>query len=41
MDISTFGEEVNGFFTVIGYMNGEWKPFLKGMNYEAFIIKRK
>jgi hypothetical protein len=41
MGISAFWEEIGGLFRVIGYVNGEWKPFRKGINYQAFLIKRK
>jgi hypothetical protein len=41
MGISSFWEEISGLFTVIGYVNEEWRPFSKGINYEAFLIKRK
>jgi hypothetical protein len=41
MGISAFWEEIGSLFRVIGYVNGEWKPFRKGINYQAFLIKRK
>ncbi|HET6254914.1 MAG TPA: hypothetical protein VFE32_12610 [Puia sp.] len=41
MGISAFWEEIGGLFRVIGYVNGDWKPFRKGINYHAFLIKRK
>ncbi|HXB32727.1 MAG TPA: hypothetical protein VNV35_04870 [Puia sp.] len=41
MGISAYWGEIGGLFRVIGYINGEWKPFRKGINYQAFLIKRK
>lgn len=41
MGISAIWEEIGSLFRVIGYVDGEWKPFRKRINYEAFMIKRK
>lgn len=41
MGISAFWNEINNLFVVIGFVNDEWQPFVKGINYEAFLIKRK
>jgi hypothetical protein len=41
MGISAFWEEIGSLFRVIGYVNEQWKPFRKGINYQAFLIKRK
>lgn len=41
MGIASFYDKIIISFTVIGYVNGKWQPFKKGVNYEAFLIKRK
>lgn len=41
MGIATFFDEIGSLFSITAYYNGEWKPFEKGKNYEAFLIKRK
>jgi hypothetical protein len=41
MGISSFWEEIGSLFMVIGYVNDQWQSFSKGINYEAFLIKRK
>jgi len=41
MGISAFWEEIGILFDLEGYYKGEWEPFEKGKNYEAFLIKRK
>jgi hypothetical protein len=41
MGISAFWEEIGSLFRVIGYVDDQWKPFRKGVNYQAFLIKRK
>jgi hypothetical protein len=41
MGICAFWNEINNLFIVIGFVNDEWQPFVKGINYEAFLIKRK
>jgi hypothetical protein len=41
MGISAFWEEIGCLFMVIGYVNDQWQSFSKGINYEAFLIKRK
>lgn len=41
MGIAAFYDKIATLFTVIGYINGHWRPFEKGVNYEAFLIKRK
>ena len=33
--------EINIFFKIEGFVNGEWELFLRGKNYEAFLISRK
>jgi hypothetical protein len=33
--------EVNKFFEIEGFANGQWEYFLRGRNYEAFLIQRK
>lgn len=42
MNITAFWNEiVDGSFVVNGYLNEEWLPFQKGINFEAFIIRKK
>jgi hypothetical protein len=41
MGISNNLEEISEDFEIQGYIDQEWKPFRKGVNYEAFLIKRK
>lgn len=41
MGISAFWDEIGALFLVLAYSGGEWKPFEKGKNYEAFLIRRK
>jgi len=33
--------EINKFFEIEGFANGEWEFFFRGKNYEAFLIYRK
>ncbi|HMH20822.1 MAG TPA: hypothetical protein VK563_03555 [Puia sp.] len=33
--------EINENFEIDGLLNGLWEPFQRGMNYEAFLIRRK
>jgi hypothetical protein len=33
--------EINKNFEVEGLFGNDWEPFQRGMNYEAFLIKRK
>lgn len=41
MGISAFWGEIGPLFSITAYYNGEWQPFEKGINYEAFLITRK
>ena len=41
MGIGNFFDEIGALLLVIGYYNGDWQPFEKGKNYQAFLIKRK
>ena len=41
MGISNHLEEISEGFEIQGYIEQEWSPFRKGINYEAFLIKRK
>jgi hypothetical protein len=41
MGISSHWEQIEPVFEIIGRRNGEWEPFRKGTNYEAFIGRRK
>lgn len=41
MGINDNLEEIDKDFEVQGYTEQEWEPFRKGVNYEAFLIKRK
>lgn len=33
--------EINEYFEIEGFANGEWELFERGKNYEAFLIERK
>jgi hypothetical protein len=33
--------EINRYFKIGGFVNGKWELFLRGRNYEAFLIQRK
>lgn len=41
MGISNNLEEISEDFEIQGYIYQEWSRFRKGVNYEAFLIKRK
>ncbi|MBX2923236.1 MAG: hypothetical protein KF746_13635 [Chitinophagaceae bacterium] len=41
MGIAAFYKKILLEFEVIGYVGGEWQIFENGVNYEAFLIKRK
>lgn len=34
-------QEIEKLFHIYGYINNEWQPFKKGVNYEAFAVRRK
>jgi len=39
--ISTNWQEIEPLLSVYGFTNGEWVPFRKNINYEAFLATRK
>jgi hypothetical protein len=39
--ISKYFEQAKNDFEVFGQLQNEWKPFEKGVNYEAFAVKKK
>jgi len=41
MGISKLWDEIQKHFSIIGSVDGQWQPFEKGINYEAFIINGK
>jgi hypothetical protein len=41
MGISNNLAEISEDFEIQGYIDHEWQPFRKGINYEAFLIQRK
>jgi len=41
MGISKYLEEVKNDFVIFGQIHNEWEPFVKGTDYEAFVVKRK
>ena len=41
MEIANNLLEINKFFAIEGFINGEWEYFKHGKNYEAFLIQRK
>lgn len=42
MNILSYWKEISeASYFIQGYVGGEWKPFQKGTNFEAFIIRKK
>jgi hypothetical protein len=41
MGITKYLEEAKTDFDIYGQILNEWEPFVKGTNYEAFVVKRK
>lgn len=41
MGIGAFYDKISEQFEIIGYSAGEWIPFKKGVNYDAFLLNRK
>lgn len=41
MGISNNWAEINARFEVQGYYNGDWEPFRKSRNYQAFSLRSK
>lgn len=41
MGISSILSEIRPTFEVMGFYKDHWEPFRTGINYEAFLIKRK
>lgn len=42
MNILVYWEKITGAsYFVQGYLNGEWQSFEKGINFDAFIIRKK
>ncbi len=41
MGISKHIEEARKLFFIYGQIGGEWEPFEIGIDYEAFVVKRK
>lgn len=41
MGITQFWDEISTLLDVKGYSVDQWKPFEKGINYEAFLVARK
>ncbi|TAE91379.1 MAG: hypothetical protein EAZ14_03880 [Runella slithyformis] len=41
MGIANNLNEIQSEFEVLGYTNSKWCDFEKGINYEAFLVKRK
>ena len=41
MGISKYSELAGDDYFIFGQLQSEWKPFEKGVNYEAFVVKRK
>jgi hypothetical protein len=39
--INRYWSEISEFFTVEGYLNGDWAPFQKGKNYTSFLLYKK
>jgi len=41
MGIARVWDEINQFFEIQGYINDTWQPFKQGVNYNAFLLKRR
>jgi len=41
MGISKYLEEAKNDFEIFGQIHSEWEPFVKGTDYEAFVVRRK
>ncbi|SHN30493.1 DUF6934 family protein [Mucilaginibacter sp. OK098] len=41
ISISGLFNEISIDFEVLGFKDGNWQPFKKNANYEAFLVKRK
>lgn len=41
MGIANNLNEIKGKFEVLGYANDQWSQFQKGVDYQAFLVKRK
>jgi hypothetical protein len=41
MRIASQWDEIASLFDVKGLIEGNWEPFRKGQNYDAFLLKRK
>jgi hypothetical protein len=41
MGIVAHYQEIEILFHIYGFINNEWQPFKKGVNYEAFAVRRK
>jgi hypothetical protein len=41
MGISSNLTEIETFLTIWGFSNEEWIPFQKGINFDAFLVRRK
>lgn len=41
MNISKYWNQIEPIFEVFGLLNGQWEDFRKGINYEAFMGRRK
>jgi hypothetical protein len=41
MGITKYMNEAAQDFHVFGQLEGEWKPFAKGVDYSAFVVRRK
>ena len=41
MGISSIWEEISTDFEVYGLREGDWHEFKRGVNYDAFLVKRK
>jgi hypothetical protein len=39
--ISKYWDEIEPYFEIWGSKDDEWRPFEKGMNFEAFLGRRK
>jgi hypothetical protein len=41
MGITKYYHQIEPNFELLGYKDDNWQPFVKGIDYEAFLIKKK
>lgn len=41
MYINRYWAEINPHYDIKGFTGGQWQPFKRGVNYQAFIVKKR